>query len=499
MRAFRRAGVFPSDEAVIARTTTSAREKATRTRGGARSRPEAPAEPQRPAYSDESPRWWRDVLRRRLLAMADITAAGFAVVISTSIVELPWALAPLPLWILFAKLLGLYDRDHRSIRHLTFDELPAIVAWAAVGTAALALILPLTPADPLTTGEYVMIAVSAVAAAFVLRSGARGLWRRLTPRERTAVIGGGELAAATRRKVELFRDMHLELADDAELAHEAIEGDDPDLLGGLVQRVDRVIVATDHMDSELIGRLAMACRDNQVKLSVISSLRGRAGPQPLISQVADLPVLEYDTWDVSRSTVLLKRGFDLLFAGAATILLLPLLPIVALAIKLDSRGPVFFIQCRAGLNGTPFRMLKFRTMVAGAEESLDEVVALEELPDPMFKLRRDPRITRVGTVLRRLSVDELPQLVNVIIGKMSIVGPRPEQIELVERYRPEHRFRLQVKPGMTGPMQVFGRGELTFAERLAVELDYVENLSLARDLRILAQTFPVVLRGTGAY
>jgi exopolysaccharide biosynthesis polyprenyl glycosylphosphotransferase len=293
--------------------------------------------------------------------------------------------------------------------------------------------------------------------------------------------------------------MHLELADDAELAREAIEGDDPDLLGGLVQRVDRVIVATDHMDSELIGRLAMACRDNQVKLSVISSLRGRAGPQPLISQVADLPVLEYDTWDVSRSTVLIKRGFDLLFAGAAAVLLLPLLPIVALAIKLDSRGPVFFIQCRAGLNGAPFRMLKFRTMFAGAEESLDEVVALEELPDPMFKLRRDPRITRVGRVLRRLSVDELPQLVNVIIGKMSIVGPRPEQIELVERYRPEHRFRLQVKPGMTGPMQVFGRGELTFAERLAVELDYVENLSLARDLRILAQTFPVVLRGTGAY
>jgi lipopolysaccharide/colanic/teichoic acid biosynthesis glycosyltransferase len=243
----------------------------------------------------------------------------------------------------------------------------------------------------------------------------------------------------------------------------------------------------------------MACRENQVKLSVISSLRGRAGPQPLISQVADLPVLEYDTWDVSRSTMLLKRGFDLLIAGASALVLLPLLPIVALAIKLDSRGPVFFVQLRAGLNGSPFRMLKFRTMVEGAEESLDEVVALEELPDPMFKLRRDPRITRVGRVLRRLSVDELPQLVNVIVGNMSIVGPRPEQIELVERYRPEHRFRLQVKPGMTGPMQVFGRGELTFAERLAVELDYVENLSLARDLRILAQTFPVVLRGTGAY
>jgi exopolysaccharide biosynthesis polyprenyl glycosylphosphotransferase len=450
-------------------------------------------------YGDEPSRWWRDVLRRRLLALADLTAAAIAVVVSTSLVELPWALAPLPLWIVFAKLLGLYDRDHRSIRHLTFDELTAIVAWAAVGTAALALLLPLTPADSLSAGSFVMIAVTAAAAAFVLRAGARGLWRRLTPRERTAVIGEGVLAAATRRKLELFRDMHLELTEEAGLAREAHGGENPDLLDELVQRVDRVIVASESVDSELIGRLAEVCRRHQVKLSVVSALRGRAGPAPLISQVADLPVFEYDTWDVSRSTVLLKRGFDLLIAGATLVALAPLVPLIALAIKLGSRGPVFFVQWRAGLNGTPFRMLKFRTMVVGAEENLSEVVALDELPDPMFKLRGDPRITRVGRFLRRLSIDELPQLVNVVLGDMSIVGPRPEQIELVERYRPEHRFRLQVKPGMTGPMQVFGRGELTFAERLAVELDYVENLSLARDLRILAQTFPVVLRGTGAY
>ncbi len=476
------------------------RERATKARTTMRPRRGA-AQPAdfAPDLREAPTRWWRDVLRRRLLALADLTAAGFAVVISTSLVELPWVLAPLPLWIVFAKLLGLYDRDHRSIRHLTFDELPAIAAWAAVGTAGLALVLPLTPADPLTTGEAVAIAVSAAAAAFALRAGARGLWRRLTPRERTVVIGDQELAAATRRKLELFRDMHLELADEAELTAEARGGESLDRLEGAVRRVDRVIVAEEHMDSELIGRLAEVCRANQVKLSVVSALRGRAGPAPLISQVADLPVLEYDTWDVSRSTVLLKRGFDLTVACGSLLVLAPLLPLIALAIKLDSRGPVFFTQLRAGLNGTPFRVFKFRTMVAGAEESLSEVVSLDELPDPMFKLRGDPRVTRVGRFLRRLSIDELPQLANVVRGDMSIVGPRPEQIELVERYRPEHRFRLQVKPGMTGPMQVFGRGELTFAERLAVELDYVENLSLARDLRILAQTFPVVLRGTGAY
>ena len=140
-------------------------------------------------------------------------------------------------------------------------------------------------------------------------------------------------------------------------------------------------------------------------------------------------------------------------------------------------------------------MHKFRTMVADAEERLADVVSLDDLPEPMFKLSDDPRVTRVGRFLRRLSLDELPQLFNVLRGEMSIVGPRPEQVELVERYRPEHRFRLSVKPGMTGPMQVFGRGDLTFDERLAVELDYIENLSLARDLRILAQTVPVALRG----
>jgi lipopolysaccharide/colanic/teichoic acid biosynthesis glycosyltransferase len=210
-------------------------------------------------------------------------------------------------------------------------------------------------------------------------------------------------------------------------------------------------------------------------------------------------VLEYDTRDVPRSTTLIKRVFDVLASSAALIVCAPLFPIIALAIKLDSRGPLLFVQTRAGLRGVPFRVYKFRTMRDGADEMLEELVRIDDLPEPVFKFRRDPRVTRVGRVLRRLSLDELPQLVNVLRGEMSIVGPRPEQIELVRRYRPEHRFRLAVKPGITGSMQVFGRGALSFSERLAVELDYVENLSLSRDLRILLQTLPAIFRGTGAY
>jgi exopolysaccharide biosynthesis polyprenyl glycosylphosphotransferase len=324
--------------------------------------------------------------------------------------------------------------------------------------------------------------------ALVLRGAARWIWRRLVPREVTAVLGDGDLAEMIRRKLDLFPDMHLRLIADHEIdAFDAISGD-----------VDRVILASDWIEPAQVGGLVALCRERQVKLSVISPLHGRAGPVRL-SRVADLPVLEYETWDPSRSTAMIKRTFDICVSAAGLLVTAPLFPLIALAIRLDSRGPVFFNQTRAGLDAKPFQMHKFRTMAADAEARLPDVIRLDDLRDPVFKLSDDPRVTRVGRLLRRLSLDELPQLWNVLRGEMSIVGPRPEQVELVERYRPEHRFRLSVKPGITGPMQVFGRGDLTFHERLAVELDYIENLSLARDLRIIAETLPVTLRGSGAY
>jgi len=194
-------------------------------------------------------------------------------------------------------------------------------------------------------------------------------------------------------------------------------------------------------------------------------------------------------WDASDHVAeSVKRLSDAVLALALLLLSLPLQLLVALAIRVQGDGPVFYVQTRVGRYGRPFRMLKFRTMRTDAEDGTAR-----------WAEDGDPRCTAVGRVLRRTRLDELPQLVNVLKGEMSIVGPRPEQIELVRRYRPEHRFRLAVKPGITGSMQVFGRGALTFPERLAVELDYVENLSLSRDLRILLQTLPAIVRGTGAY
>jgi exopolysaccharide biosynthesis polyprenyl glycosylphosphotransferase len=435
------------------------------------------------------PRYWRDALRRRLLALADLTAAiAASVVVAASSADVFWALVLLPAWVVIAKLVGLYDRDHAAIRHLTIDELPAIAAWAGISVALLALVLPQTPAGETSPSAAMSAWAVATVTAVVLRGAARWAWRRATPREVTAVLGDGDLAEMIRRKLELFPDMHLKLIEDT--------GDRG--FEDLVEEADRVIFASDHMEPGEVGGLVALCRERQAKLSVISPLHGRAGPVRL-SRVADLPVLEYETWDPSRSTALIKRGFDIAVSAVGLVLAAPFLPLVALAIRLDSQGPIFFTQARAGLDGKPFEMRKFRTMVADAEERLGDVVRLEDLREPVFKLSDDPRVTRVGRVLRRLSLDEIPQLWNVLRGEMSIVGPRPEQVELVERYRPEHRFRLSVKPGITGPMQVFGRGNLTFHERLAVELDYIENVSLARDLRIIAETVPVALRGSGAY
>ncbi|MBE2236409.1 MAG: sugar transferase [Caldilineaceae bacterium] len=196
---------------------------------------------------------------------------------------------------------------------------------------------------------------------------------------------------------------------------------------------------------------------------------------------------------------LVKRSMDILGALVGLAISIPLVAVAALAIKLDSPGPVFFWQVRVGENGRSFRIIKLRTMSADAEEKLGNLVDITHLEEPVFKLKQDPRVTRVGRLLRRTSLDEAPQFYNVLRGDMSLVGPRPEEERIVQLYQDYHRRRLAVKPGMTGPMQVSGRGDLGFAERLQLELDYIEHYSLRRDLEILLRTFPAIFHGDGAH
>lgn len=445
-------------------------------------------------------RWWRDARRRRLLALADLGAAAIATaVVAIPLTAAPWAFLTLPLWPLVAKLFGLYDHDHRALRHSTADEVPAILASLLVCTSIATGIFALSPSMTLSPGSVLLLFGAAFVLTIGLRSLTRWLWWKLTPPELVGVIGDRTVMATLRRKFELFREVHLELATELEIRKLDRGGKRTDELLAFANGVDRIVVAAEGVEAELIGELKALCRQFQVKLSVVSPLRGEALPSEPAVNLGDLPILEYNVWDRSRSTLLIKRLFDLFASSVGLLAFSPFALVIAIAIKLDSPGPVFFSQIRAGIGGRPFRMYKFRTMSADAESELEQLVDLDELDEPVFKLRDDPRITRAGKLLRRLSADEVPQLVNVLMGEMSIVGPRPEQVELVERYSEEEQVRLLIKPGVTGPMQVFGRGGLTFSERLAVEVDYIENASLGRDLRILVHTFPAVIRGTGAY
>jgi exopolysaccharide biosynthesis polyprenyl glycosylphosphotransferase len=449
---------------------------------------------------------WRDALRRRMLAVADCLAlvAAIAAVHVGGIESVPFQLALIPVWIVLAKLYGLYDNDHRGLRHLTVDELPNIIAWTVTGTATHMMLLTIVSGADVTAQQALLLWLVAVVSAAPLRAVARASWRRLVPTERAVLIGSGPLELATRRKLDLFRDIHVDCVG-AVHEHELQSDAEDDLqIAALELRLadvgaDRIIVASQNASEHLIGALVKICRRRGLKLSVVPPARGMFGTAVHLHHIADLPFVEYTTWDVPRSTLLIKRTIDVVVAGVALTLLSPVLLAVAIAVRVDGRGPIFFIDRRAGERGEPFSMVKFRTMVADAQHRLREVIDLDELEQPMFKLRVDPRVTPIGRFLRRTSLDELPQLFNVLRGDMTLVGPRPEQLELVERYKSEHRFRLAVKPGITGPMQVYGRGELTFDERLAVEREYVENLSLRRDLRIMLLTIATVFRGKGAF
>jgi exopolysaccharide biosynthesis polyprenyl glycosylphosphotransferase len=399
-----------------------------------------------------------------------------------------------PIWIVVAKLARLYDRDQQTIRHLTVDEVPWLLMWALISMTLISILLVPFPALQLSPTGRLLLGGMTFAFAFLLRAAARGLWRRAVTPQRVLVVGSGPLAHAFARKLELFPDIHAEISGRIDSCAE-LHG----RLDGIGKGLDRIVIACSEFSEDLLEQLLPFCRVRGLRLTVIPPSRGMFGGATHLAHIADLPLLDYNTWDISRSTIALKRFFDVVVASLTILVTLPLFLLAGVAVLIDGGLPVIFRQTRAGQDGAPFVMLKFRTMVRDAEERLKELVPFDRLDDPMFKLTADPRVTRVGRLLRGTSLDELPQLINVLRGEMSLVGPRPEQLDLVARYAPEHQFRLKVKPGITGPMQVYGRGHLEFGERLAVEREYIENLTLLRDVRILLMTLPVVFGRHGAF
>lgn len=262
----------------------------------------------------------------------------------------------------------------------------------------------------------------------------------------------------------------------------------------------RVVAVTPAPDwsSQRLHRLAWDLEDTAADIVVDPGLLEVAGPRLHVKPVDGLPLLRLTEPTFSGVTRVVKGGFDRLSAILLVLLLLPVLLVAAVAVKLDG-GPVLFRQTRVGQGGREFRMVKFRSMVVDAERLRTELEVVNEGAGPLFKMRRDPRVTRVGRFLRRYSLDELPQLLNVLGGSMSLVGPRPPLPTEVLSYTREAHRRLLVRPGLTGLWQVSGRSNLSWEESIRLDLRYVENWSLAMDAMILWKTLGAVLKGDGAY
>lgn len=264
-------------------------------------------------------------------------------------------------------------------------------------------------------------------------------------------------------------------------------------------QIDEVFLSQLTRGRTDLAELILALRDSHVRLRVIPDLLEIVTVRTGIETLRGLPLITLREPAITGLNSVLKRALDLVGATLGLIVGGPFMLVIAILIRLTSPGPVLFSQERAGQYGKPFRIYKFRSMVTNAEDLLDQLVNFDELTEPHFKIQRDPRVTPVGAFLRRTSLDELPQLFNVLVGNMSLVGPRPEIMRLAAQYSPLQRQRLLVKPGLTGAMQISGRGDLSFDEWMKLELDYIENYSIWRDVVILMKTVPAVLSGRGAY
>jgi exopolysaccharide biosynthesis polyprenyl glycosylphosphotransferase len=317
------------------------------------------------------------------------------------------------------------------------------------------------------------------------------------------VIGGlDEVGAALRgvrdpRTIDQYVVGHLTTPDRPDPASLGVLSDLERVLDET--ELQEVLVATT-LPPEELRSVAQACFERGVKVYVVASVVGGREFYAEATRMGDCPMVHLHPARLELPSLLVKRFVDVLLAGIAIALASPLLILIALAIKAESDGPVIFKQQRVGLGGRLFTMWKFRSMTVDAEARELELAHLNIYGNGTFKLKNDPRVTRVGRLLRRTSLDELPQLFNVLAGDMSIVGPRPALVNDINRYEPHHFERLSVVPGITGPWQVNGRNLITDFEAIVkMERDYIASWSLVLDAKIMVRTVGVVVRGDGAY
>lgn len=445
----------------------------------------------------------RDSFYRRILAAADV-GAGTAAIVATGLARgEPLSLAAwlaLPVLVLASKGAGIYDRDELLIaKNITLDELPKLANIAAVFSLLVAIGSPVIGDGRLEGGTLLLLWIALVLLLSLLRSGGRRFGLRRTPFERCVVAGDADAWAQLRRKLSESRHINGLVLGYLPL-RERVRADDPPPLGLLDEleeivrdyEIHRVIVAPRDSGPDPSVDVVRRAKALGVKVSVLPRILEVIGSSVAFDDVDGMIVLGVRRFGLARSSAIAKRGFDLAGAIVALVLAAPVLAALAASIKLDSRGPVLFRQKRVGREGDVFEIVKFRTMVADAEARKADLKEMNET-EGLFKLTDDPRVTRVGRFLRRTSLDELPQLFNVLSGHMSLVGPRPLVLEEDVQVEGWYRRRLHIKPGMTGPWQILGSGRIPLYEMVKIDYLYAANWSLWGDVKLLLRTVLYVL------
>jgi exopolysaccharide biosynthesis polyprenyl glycosylphosphotransferase len=443
--------------------------------------------------------WGREALHRRLLGIADVLAAALALFLVLTVLgdDQP-ALAALlatPLVVVIFKIAGLYDRDDLRLVHSTLDEVPLLLQLTGLFALGVTILQSVLVKGTLGGGQIAALWLGSFMTIMGGRMLARWLAGRIAPTERCLVIGERELAERVRERLRSSR------ARATVIASLPLTRDSLDILGSpesLRQvvselRVQRIILAPRSTETTDVTELIRVAKAVGVGVSVLPRMFEAVGSAVEFEDVDGMTMLGVRRFGLVRSSRLLKRGFDVV-AGALTLVFLgPLIAAIALAIRLDSRGPVFFRQPRVGRDGRHFSIFKFRSMVTDADDQKERLRVLNEAGDGLFKITDDPRVTRTGRFLRRTSLDELPQLFNVLRGEMSLVGPRPLVIDEDALVVGLDRSRLHLTPGMTGPWQVLGT-RVPMQEMVGIDYLYVANWSLWLDLKLLLRTARHVLR-----
>jgi exopolysaccharide biosynthesis polyprenyl glycosylphosphotransferase len=464
----------------------------------------------------------RGWLVRRALVVADIAGLLVAFALTEFILdasnaggrldqtfESAFFVLSLPVWVVLAKIYGLYDRDEERTNHSTADDLPGVFHMVTVSTwIVFAVAWSSGLAHPVMS-KVVVFWLLAIVTVFGFRAVARGRCRHaIAYLQNTVIVGEGEVGQGIARKFLRHPEYGINLVGfvDAEprgrldgLDHIATLGSTQDI-SELVELFDieRVVIAFSNDDHETTLRLIRELNGLGVQIDVVPRLFEIIGTGVDIHMVEGTPLLGMRSPRLSASSILLKRSMDIAVASISLVVLSPLLALVAVVVKLGSRGPVFFRQVRMGSGDQTFTIWKFRTMVADADIRKHEVAHLNKHLQPggdsrMFKIEADPRVTRIGGFLRRTSIDELPQLFNVLSGEMSIVGPRPLILEEDIFVEDQLRRRLHLKPGITGLWQVEGRSDVPFDDMVKLDYLYVTNWSIWNDLRLMLRTLPLLL------